>query len=216
MEPARKLHYIILVFILLVAVAGAMLAGKQTPTGMTTMGQAYDTPYFLERPAYENRPTLERHAASGMPLHPERPMAQSYKIDPIDYFRDFFGTRMVFFPENDPCAVVIQKYVSRLDLVDTDRIETFYAGGVTHRFLTMLFEEQDKSMGKLTLVRGFDDPDYCRLRYEMSKIVVGISSWQKTMTLLVEAEGRHEGNSIRITKGSVSVPGYDFECHLGQ
>jgi len=215
MDTTKKIHYSILAGIIIIAIIGALITGEQTPTGMTQLGVSYDYPYYLEQPAYEHSRTVEDYSNQNMPLRPQRPPAQSYKLEPIDYMRSFFGTTMTFFPENNPCADVIKKYITRLDQVETDRIETFGSGTETDRFLTMLFEEEDKSMGKLTLVKGFNGQNNCRLRYEMSKIVVGISSWSKTMDLLIEIEGQYKGNSIFITKGTAEVSGYDFACSFG-
>lgn len=215
MDSTKKLHYAILAGIILLAMIGAMFSGKQTPTGMTSMGITHDYPYYLESPAYETRSPVEEHTTSNMPLRPERPPAHSYKLEPIDYMRSFFGTTMVFFPEQNPCAYTIQKYIQNIDMISTNRIEAFNAGGVDHRFLTLLFEEEDKSMGKLTLVKGFEQKNKCRLRYEISRIVVGISSWSKTMNMIIETEGMLRDNKIYITKGSVEVPGYDFQCSFG-
>jgi hypothetical protein len=215
MDSTRKLHYAILAGIILLAMIGAMFSGKQTPTGMTAMGIQHDQPYYLDMPVYDSRPPIEEYAKSNMPLRPERPPAQSYKLEPVDYMRNFFGTTMVFFPEQDPCAFTIQKYVHNLDMISTNRIEVFTSGGKDHKFLTLLFEEEDKSMGKLTLVKGFDQKNKCRLRYELSRIVVGISSWSKTMNMIIEIDGMLRDNKIYITKGSVEVPGYDFQCSFG-
>ncbi|MBW2986570.1 hypothetical protein KY333_04335 [Candidatus Woesearchaeota archaeon] len=215
MDNTKKLHYSILAGIILVAVIGTIFSGTQTPTGRTTMGVSYDYPYYLESPTYDNRPPIEEHTTSNMPLRPERAPANSYKLEPIDYMRSFFGTTMVFFPEQDPCAHIIQKYINKLDQINTNRIEIFNAGGIDHRFLTMLFEEEDKSMGKLTLVKGFNGKENCRLRYEVSKIVVGISSWLKSMDMIIETEGMLKDTGIYIRRGRVNVPEFDFQCSFG-
>lgn len=215
MNTTKKAHYTVLAAILLIAIACATFIGEKSITGRTTMGIAHDYPYYLESPAYEHRPPVEEYLESNMPLRPERQPAHSYKLEPIDYIRSFFGTTMVFFPEQNPCAFIVQKYINRLDAIDTDRIETFGAGGTNDRFLTMTFEEEDKSMGKLTLIKGFNGKNTCRIRYEISKIVVGISSWSKTMDLVIETQGRLNGNKIYLEKGSAEVPGFDFQCSFG-
>ncbi|MBW2973670.1 hypothetical protein KY346_04710 [Candidatus Woesearchaeota archaeon] len=215
MDTSRKIHYAILAGILIIAIIGAAITGKQTPTGMTSLGVVHDYPYYLNQPAHTNRPAIEKQTAGGMPTNPERAPARSYKLEPVDYIRNFFGTTMVFFPEYDPCAYAMLKYVRRLDAINSDRIELFSSGEGNHKFMTMIFEEEDKSMGKLTLIRGFDDPNRCLLLYDITKTVIGISSWQKTMTLQVEAEGIHTGQSIHVIRGKVSVPGFGFECTFG-
>jgi len=199
----KKLHYLILAGILLVAIIGAAVSHDQTPTGMTPM--AVEVPYYAQKEnGYYPQETTR------MPSYPEKGPAQAHKIEAMDYVQYFFGTATFFYPEN-PCAKVIQEQLNRVNLLETARIETFSGGdgGLTDKYRTLLFEGE-KMVGAITMVQGFGDPNKVRLTYEISKAIVSINAWQETMTLRIELEGLHEGEDIFFTHGSLEV--FDFQC----
>jgi len=200
----KKLHYLILGGILLVAIIGAVVSHDQTPTGMTPM--AIEVPYYAQK---ENG-YFQQELVKQMPTYPEKGPAQAHKIEVMDYVRHFFGTATFFYPE-DPCANVIREQLNHVNLLETSRLETFSGGdgGLTDKYRTLLFEGE-KMVGAITLVQGFGDPNKVRLHYEISKAIVSINAWQETMTLNIEIEGIHEGEDIFFTHGSLEV--FDFKC----
>jgi len=205
MEGFKKIHYFILAGILLIAIMGASITGRQTPTGMTPL--SVEVPYYLQTGNGYQGSTKQ------IPLYPERGPAQAHKVEAMDYVRHFFGTATFFFPAEDPCANVIEEQLNRVNLLETARIETFSGGtGFTDKYRTLLFEGE-KMVGIITLVQGFGDPNKVKLFYEISKAIVSINAWQETMTLRIELEGIHEGEDIFFTKGSLEV--FDFECSFG-
>lgn len=199
----KKLHYLILAGILLVAIIGAAVSHDQTPTGMTPM--AVEVPYYAQK----DNGYYQQEVVKQMPTYPEKGPAQAHKVEAMDYVRHFFGTVTFFFPE-DPCAKVIEEQLNRVNLLETARIETFSGGtGWTNKYRTLLFEGE-KMVGQITLVQGFDDPHKVKMFYEISKAIVSINAWQETMTLRIELEGLHEGEDIFFTHGNLQV--FDFQC----
>ncbi|MBW3004912.1 hypothetical protein KY310_03695 [Candidatus Woesearchaeota archaeon] len=203
----KKIHYLILAGILLVAVIGAFVSQGQTPTGMTPM--AVEVPYYAQK---ENG-YYQQEIVNQVPSYPEKGPAQAHKIEVMDYVRYFFGTATFFFPE-DPCANVIEEQLNRVNLLETSRLETFSGGdgGFTDKYRTLLFEGE-KMVGAITLVQGFGDKNKIKLFYEISKAIVSINAWQETMTLRIELEGLHEKEDIFFTKGTLQV--FDFQCSFG-
>ncbi|MBD3304371.1 hypothetical protein GF343_04440 [Candidatus Woesearchaeota archaeon] len=200
----KKLHYLILAGILLVAIIGAAVSHDQTPTGMTPM--SIEVPYYAQK---ENGYYPQGNVKQA-PSYPEKGPAQAHKIEAMDYVQYFFGTATFFYPE-DPCAKVIEEQLNRVNLLETARIETFSGGDgrFTDKYRTLLFEGE-KMVGQITMVQGFGDPNKVKLFYEISKAIVSINAWQENMKLRIELEGLHEGEDIFFTHGSLKV--FDFQC----
>ena len=202
----KKIHYLILAGILLVAVIGAAITQKQAATGMTPL--SIDTPYYAQKEKSSIAPVITRH----IPAYPQKGPAQVHKIEAIDHIIHFFGTAAYYVPEN-PCAKAIEEQLHHVDLLETARIETFSGGtGWTDKYKTILFEG-DKTIGKITLVHGFGNPHQVKMNYEIAKTIVSINAWQETMDLKITLEGTHNGQNIRFTKGSLEV--FDFQCRFG-
>ena len=226
MEGLKKLHYLILAGIILIAIIGATITGKQTPTGMTSMGIQHENPYYLGQEQYQLRQpvmAIQEPGAPLLPTHPERKSSHSYKVEPIDHFRAFFGTTLIFFPENNPCSTVIQKYLQKLQTLESTRIDFFSGGSGENKFLTMLYEDVEAQLGTLTLQRGFDDPNKCKLHYDIKKAIIGVSDWHEYMGMHIDVEGKHAGDKIYCERGKVEIKNYGevgetdthFKCEWG-
>lgn len=200
----KKLHYLLLAGILLVAIIGAAVSHDQTPTGMTPM--SVEIPYYAQK----DNGYFHQEIVKQMPTYPEKGPAQAHKVEAMDYVRHFFGTAVFYFPEKDPCAKVIEEQLNRVNLLETARIETFSGGtGFTNKYRTLLFEGE-KMVGQITMIQGFGEPNKVKMYYTISKAIVSINAWQETMKLKIELEGLHKGKDIFFTHGNLQV--FDFEC----
>ena len=201
----KKLHYLILAGILIVAIIGAVISQDQTPTGMTSMGTQL---HWTEQPT-----TQYLESPSGVLARPEKAPTQAHKVEAIDYVHYFFGNNVFIFP-NHPCARAINEQLSALKSLQSGRIETFGGGMPRNQYRTILFEGE-KQIGKVLLVEGFDDPGKgkVKLLFSVSKAIVSINSWQDTMTLDVELHGVNHGEQTVFDSGRLRVA--SFECQFG-
>lgn len=149
----------------------------------------------------------------GMPFtNPAKP-AVVHKVEVIDHLQAFYGTDRFLYPADDPCARVMDDIADELKYLNTAKMEDMFAGDNGNRFLVMIFEE-DKRLGKMTLMKGFKSPDAVKLYFTIRTIVTSIAGWKEIMNMDVILEGRQaEDGTVLFEKGSTKA--LDFECSFG-
>ena len=149
----------------------------------------------------------------GIPFKQPTQPAEVHKVEVIDHLHAFYGTSTFLYPTNNPCARVMNDIGDELKYLNTAKMENFYAGDNGNRFLVMIFEE-DKKLGKMTLIKGFDSPDTVKIYFTIRTTVTSIGSWQEIMDMDVTLEGRQEKDgTVLFEKGSAKA--LDFECIFG-
>jgi hypothetical protein len=149
----------------------------------------------------------------GIPFKQPTKPAVVQKLEVIDNIRGFFGTSMLIYPKGDACARVINEMCDQIKYLNTAKMESRFAGE-ENRFLALIFEE-DKKLGKLTLIKGFTEPDAVKLYFTLRDTVMSIQGWQEIMSLDIKLEGRQaEDGTVFWNKGNMTV--LDFECSFGQ
>jgi len=177
---------LILGLIILIALVGFASTHKQSSTGMVVPG----TP--IEKPMLSGAPAQYWH-----------------EVELTDNIYRFFGTEKFIFPDH-PCGRIADELIEQLKHTTTTGMETFTAGD-NNKFETIIFKDRT-SLGKITLIQGFETPEAVQFHATTRKIVITIDGWKEIMDLEISLKGTRSENTINFEKGKISAS--DFECQF--